>query len=100
MNAQWGCPLGLGLAVVHAALSADVKEASRRAARDLRQLHAAAHAAQQRSTEMERQVALAEAAARAEAGKGWQALQAKLAEGLRLRCQVITTASALICIIF
>ena len=78
MNAQWGTPLGMGLAVVHAALSADVKEASRRAARDLRQLHAAAHAAQQRSTEMERQVALAEAAARAEAGKGWQALQAKL----------------------
>jgi hypothetical protein len=69
VNAQFGCPLGVGLAVVHAALSADVKEASRRAQRDLRQLHAAAHAAQQRSTEMERQVALAEAAARAEAGK-------------------------------
>jgi len=69
VNVQFGSALGMGLAVVHAALAADVKEASRRAQRDLRQLHAAAHAAQQRSTEMERQVALAEAAARAEAGK-------------------------------
>jgi hypothetical protein len=78
VNAQWGVPLGLGLAVVHASLAVDVREASRRAARDLRQLRSALQTAQSRSTEMERQVALADAAARAEAGKGWAALQAKL----------------------
>ncbi len=69
MNAQWGTPLGMGLAVVHASLAVDVREASRRAQRDLRQLRAALQSAQGRSTEMERQVALADAAARAEAGK-------------------------------
>ena len=69
MNTHWGTPLGLGLAVVHASLAVDVREASRRAARDLRQLRSALQTEKTRSTEMERQVALADAAARAEAGK-------------------------------
>jgi hypothetical protein len=84
VNTQWGVPLGLGLAVVHASLAVDVREASRRAARDLRQLRAALQTAQSRSTEMERQVALADAAARAEAGKARMQSAKRMCDALLL----------------
>lgn len=91
VNQRWGTPLGWGLVVVRPCLASDLKAFATDVHDEVKQLHAALAAAEARNESLTRMAAAAEATARAEAGRGWAALQAQLRTAESARAAAVAT---------